>query len=188
MKEVTRILSAIEQGDPHAAEQLLPLVYDELRRLATQRMAKEKPGQTLQATALVHDAYLRLGNGDGTFQNAVPHGLGVPRRNPIQPRDFNGDSLTDLLVFTVTLSAAYDQSVTFSFATANSSAKASNKDYKAISGKIIFAPGETSKTITVWVYGDTKKEGNESLYLNLSGVTHSLISRSRGIGGILNDD
>jgi RNA polymerase sigma factor (TIGR02999 family) len=68
MKEVTRILSAIEQGDPHAAEQLLPLVYDELRRLATQRMAKENPGQTLQATALVHDAYLRLVDGAGDQQ------------------------------------------------------------------------------------------------------------------------
>lgn len=60
MSDVTRILSAIEQGDPSAAEQLLPLVYDELRRLAAQRLAQEKPGQTLQATALVHEAYLRL--------------------------------------------------------------------------------------------------------------------------------
>ena len=60
MSDVTRILSAIEQGDPHAADQLLPLVYDELRRLAAVKMAQEAPGQTLQATALVHDAYLRL--------------------------------------------------------------------------------------------------------------------------------
>jgi RNA polymerase sigma factor (TIGR02999 family) len=60
MHEVTRILSAIEQGDGQAAEQLLPLVYDELRRLAAEKMAQEKPGQTLQATALVHEAYLRL--------------------------------------------------------------------------------------------------------------------------------
>jgi RNA polymerase sigma factor (TIGR02999 family) len=60
MSEVTRILSAIELGDPHAAEQLLPLVYTELRRLAAERMAQEKPGQTLEATALVHEAYLRL--------------------------------------------------------------------------------------------------------------------------------
>jgi RNA polymerase sigma factor (TIGR02999 family) len=60
MTEVTRILSAIEQGDPNAAEQLLPLVYDELRKLAAQKLAQEKPGQTLQATALVHEAYLRL--------------------------------------------------------------------------------------------------------------------------------
>lgn len=60
MSEVTRILSAIEQGDPHAAEKLLPLVYDELRRLAARKLAHEKPGQTLDATALVHEAYLRL--------------------------------------------------------------------------------------------------------------------------------
>ena len=60
MSEVTRILSAIEEGDPHAAEELLPLVYDELRQLAAQKLAHEKPGQTLQATALVHEAYLRL--------------------------------------------------------------------------------------------------------------------------------
>lgn len=60
MGDVTRILADIEQGDPRAAEQLLPLVYDELRKLAAQKMAQENPGQTLQATALVHDAYLRL--------------------------------------------------------------------------------------------------------------------------------
>jgi RNA polymerase sigma factor (TIGR02999 family) len=60
MTEVTRILSAVEQGDPQASEQLLPLVYDELRKLAAQRLTKEAPGQTLQATALVHEAYLRL--------------------------------------------------------------------------------------------------------------------------------
>src|SRR5262249_1656285 len=65
MSEVTRILSAIEQGEPRAAEQLLPLVYAELRRLAARRLAQEKPGQTLQATALVHEAFLRLvGDGD----------------------------------------------------------------------------------------------------------------------------
>jgi RNA polymerase sigma factor (TIGR02999 family) len=64
MSEVTRILSAIDQGDPHAAAQLLPLVYDELRKLAAQRLAHEKPGQTLQATSLVHEAYLRLVGAD----------------------------------------------------------------------------------------------------------------------------
>jgi RNA polymerase sigma factor (TIGR02999 family) len=66
MSEVTRVLSAIEQGDPHAADQLLPLVYDELRRLAAQKLAQEKPGQTLEATALVHEAYLRLVGSQGT--------------------------------------------------------------------------------------------------------------------------
>jgi RNA polymerase sigma factor (TIGR02999 family) len=60
MSDVTRILASIEEGDPRAAEQLLPLVYDELRKLAAQRIAQEKPGQTLQATALVHEAYVRL--------------------------------------------------------------------------------------------------------------------------------
>jgi RNA polymerase sigma factor (TIGR02999 family) len=60
MSDVTQILSAIEEGDPHAGEQLLPLVYEELRKLAAAKLAQEKPGQTLQATALVHEAYLRL--------------------------------------------------------------------------------------------------------------------------------
>src|SRR5579863_4271217 len=64
MNDVTRILSAIEQGDPHAARELLPLVYEELRKLAAARLAQEKPGQTLQATALVHEAYLRLLGGE----------------------------------------------------------------------------------------------------------------------------
>jgi RNA polymerase sigma factor (TIGR02999 family) len=68
VSEVTRILSAIEQGDPIAAEQLLPLVYDELRQLAARRLAQEKPGQTLQATALVHEVYLRL------VKDALPEG------------------------------------------------------------------------------------------------------------------
>jgi RNA polymerase sigma factor (TIGR02999 family) len=65
MSEVTHILSAIDAGDSHAAEQLLPLVYDELRRLAAAKLAQEKPGQTLQATALVHEAYIRLVAGGG---------------------------------------------------------------------------------------------------------------------------
>jgi RNA polymerase sigma factor (TIGR02999 family) len=68
MSDVTRILSAIEAGDPAAAEQLLPLVYDELRKLAARKLAREKPGQTLQATALVHEAYLRLVDGEKARQ------------------------------------------------------------------------------------------------------------------------
>src|SRR6266436_1560068 len=68
MNEVNRVLSAIDQGDPSAAAQLLPLVYDELRALAAAKLAHEKPGQTLDATALVHEAYLRLVN-DQRFQN-----------------------------------------------------------------------------------------------------------------------
>ena len=79
MSDVTRILSAIEQGDSLAAEQLLPLVYDELRKLAAVKLAEEKPGQTLQATALVHEAYLRLVSSPGRAssgrrsEESVPH-------------------------------------------------------------------------------------------------------------------
>jgi RNA polymerase sigma factor (TIGR02999 family) len=82
MSDVTRILEAIEQGDPRAAERLLPLVYDELRKLAAQRLASEKPGQTLQATALVHEAYIRLvgtqdpgWNGRGHFFGAAAEAM-----------------------------------------------------------------------------------------------------------------
>jgi RNA polymerase sigma factor (TIGR02999 family) len=78
MNDVTRILSAIEHGDPLAAEQLLPLVYDELRKLAAAKLAREKPGQTLQATALVHEAYLRLVGADEVQQwNSRGHFFGA---------------------------------------------------------------------------------------------------------------
>src|SRR5207245_1735832 len=73
MSEVTRILSAVEQGDPQAASQLLPLVYEELRQLAAQRLAHETPGQTLQPTALVHEAYLRLVASPGRESGEEPH-------------------------------------------------------------------------------------------------------------------
>src|SRR4029453_10006888 len=69
MPDVTRILSQIEQGDPQAAEKLLPLVYDELRKLAAVKLSQERPGQTLQATALVHEVYLKLGGGGDKWDN-----------------------------------------------------------------------------------------------------------------------
>jgi len=75
MSDVTRILSAIDKGDPHAAEELLPIVYDELRKIAAERLAQEKPGQTLQATALVHEAYLRLVGGADHPWNSRGHFL-----------------------------------------------------------------------------------------------------------------
>src|SRR5204862_951559 len=76
MSDVTRILSQIESGDPQAAEKLLPLVYDELRKLAAVKLAQEKPGQTLQATALVHEAYLRLvGQGSGRYSGGSTRGV-----------------------------------------------------------------------------------------------------------------
>src|SRR6478672_12013336 len=74
MSDVSRILHAIDQGDPDAAEQLLPLVYEELRQLAARRLAQEKPGQTLQATALVHEAYARLvADGNAQAWNSRGH-------------------------------------------------------------------------------------------------------------------
>jgi RNA polymerase sigma factor (TIGR02999 family) len=74
MDAITQVLRAIEQGDPHAASQLLPLVYDELRKLAAEKMANERPGQTLEATALVHEAYVRLvGNGAEPHFNGRGH-------------------------------------------------------------------------------------------------------------------
>ena len=123
MNDVTRVLSAIEQGDPKAGEQLLPLVYDELRRLAAQRLAQEKPGQTLQATALVHEAYLRLVDGtpvqgwnsrghffaaaaeamrrilvDAARRKRRPkHGGGCPRL-PHEPLDLPADDRSDDLI------------------------------------------------------------------------------------------
>ena len=87
MTDVTRILSAIEHGDPSAAEQLLPLVYAELRKLAAQRLAQEKPGQTLQATALVHEAYLRLlANPKGSRERERPEDeASRERQRPEEP-------------------------------------------------------------------------------------------------------
>jgi len=97
MSEITHVLSAIQQGDPHAAEQLLPLVYDELRKLAAQKLGQEKPGQTLEATALVHEAYVRLVDTDksphwnsrGHFFAAAATGSGSssmrPPSSPLKP-------------------------------------------------------------------------------------------------------
>lgn len=77
MSDVTRILDAIQQGDPKAADQLLPLVYEELRKLAAARMANEAPGQTLQPTALVHEAWLRLGGAEGRAWDGRAHFFGA---------------------------------------------------------------------------------------------------------------
>ena len=77
MSDVTRILAQIEQGDPQAAEKLLPLVYDELRKLASAKMAQEMPGQTLQATALVHEAFMRLVDGAQATWNSRGHFFGA---------------------------------------------------------------------------------------------------------------
>jgi len=96
---------------------------------------------------------------------------------------------TTLFTFTVTLSAAYDQAVTMSYRTVNGTATSGSGDYVARTGTLTFAPGETSKTITIEVKGDSKKEANETFYLDLFGNSiNSLFTKNRGIGTILNDD
>ncbi len=96
---------------------------------------------------------------------------------------------TALFTFTVTLSTAYDQAVTMSFRTVDGTAKTSDNDYVAKTGTLTFAPGETTKTITIVVNGDSKKEANETLYLDLFGNSgNSLFTKNRGTGTILNDD
>jgi hypothetical protein len=94
-----------------------------------------------------------------------------------------------LFTFTVTLSAAYDQPVTLSFRTAGGSATTGDGDYVARTGKLTFAPGETTKTITIEVKGDSKREANETFYLDLTGLSsNGILTKNRGIGTILNDD
>jgi hypothetical protein len=94
-----------------------------------------------------------------------------------------------LFTFTVTLSGAYDQAVTMSYRSANGTATTVDSDYVAKSGTLTFAPGETVKTITIEVKGDSKREANETFYLDLFGLSsNALFTKNRGIGTILNDD
>ncbi len=96
---------------------------------------------------------------------------------------------TTLFTFTVTLSVAYDQAVTMSFRTVNGTATSESGDYIAKTGTLTFAPGETTKTITIEVKGDSKREANDTFYLDLFGNSgNSLFTKNRGIGTILNDD
>ncbi|HEX5105015.1 MAG TPA: Calx-beta domain-containing protein [Pirellulaceae bacterium] len=104
------------------------------------------------------------------------------------PSVVEGNSGTKLMVFTVYLSQVSGQTVKVNYATANGSAKTSDNDYVAKSGTLTFAPGETSKTISITINGDTRKEQNETLYVNLSGASGATIGDSRGTGTILNDD
>jgi hypothetical protein len=127
----------------------------------------------------------------------IADGQGVGTIADNEPRISIGDmtnvegmkGTTTLFTFTVTLSAAYDQPVTMSFTTANGTAKTNNSDYVAKTGTLTFAPGETTKSITIEVKRDSKREGNEMFYLDLFGSSsNSLFAKNRGIGTILNDD
>ena len=99
------------------------------------------------------------------------------------------ESQATQFTFTVTFSAAYDQAVTMSFRTVDGTAKTSDNDYVAKTGTLTFAPGETTKIITIEVKGDSKKEADETFYLDLFGLSsNALFTKNRGLGTILNDD
>ena len=138
-----------------------------------------------------------LVNLSGVTNATLADGQGVGTILDDEPRINVGDVIkkegkkgqATLFTFTVTLSAAYDQAVTMSFRTVDGTASTSDGDYVAKTGTLTFAPGETTKTITIEVKGDSKKESNETFYLDLFGLIGTAIfTRSRGIGTVLNDD
>ncbi len=162
------------------------------------------PGETSKTITVVVNGD-RLGEPNETFvvslsgvTNAtIADGQGVGTIFDDEPRINISDvakkegrrGRTTLFTFTVTLSAAYDQPVTMSFQTVNGTATTGDNDYVAKTGTLTFAPGETTKTITIEVKGDSKKEANETFYLDLFGnSSNSLFTKSRGLGTILNDD
>ena len=161
------------------------------------------PGETSKTiTVLVNGD--RLGEANETFSvnlsqatNGFPsdgQGVGTivdnePRISISDVSKLEGKNGKTSFVFTVTLSAAYDQLVTMSYRTVDGTAKTSDQDYTAQTGTLTFAPGETTKTITIEVKGDNKREATETFYLDLFGNSgNSLFTKNRGIGTILNDD
>lgn len=161
-------------------------------------------GQTTGTIAVLVNGD-RLGEGSETFvvnlytptNAAIVDGQGQGTIVDDEPRISIGNvaryegrkNQTTLFSFAVTLSAAYDQPVTLSYRTTDGTAKAGDQDYVARTGTLTFAPGETTKTITIDVKGDSKKEVDETFYLDLFGLSsNSLFTRSRGVGTILNDD
>src|SRR5262249_34698614 len=128
----------------------------------------------------------------GTIADSQGFGIIVDDEPRISISDVTrreGRKNTTSFVFTVTLSAAYDQPVTMSYRTADGTATTGDGDYVGMTGTLTFAPGETSKTITITVNGDSKKEADEYFYLDLFGSSsNSLFTKNRGTGTILNDD
>jgi hypothetical protein len=161
------------------------------------------PGQTGK-TILVPVIGDRVGELDETFvvkiqsaKNAtVANGRGTVTIGDDEPRisigdvsQLEGNSGTTLFSFTVSLSAIYDQAVTVNYATADGTATTANNDYLAAFGTLTFAPGETTKTITVEVVGNNTPEPDKTFYVNLSGTsTNALVARGQGVGTIMDDD
>ncbi|HEX5472945.1 MAG TPA: Calx-beta domain-containing protein, partial [Lacipirellulaceae bacterium] len=131
------------------------------------------------------NATIADGQGLGTILDDEPR-ISI---NDVSKQEGRGNKTTTLFTFTVTLSAAYDQPVTMSYQTVNGTATTPDNDYIAKTGTLTFNPGETTKTITIEVKADSKKESNETFYLDLiNNGSNSLLTKFRGIGTILNDD
>jgi hypothetical protein len=130
------------------------------------------------------NAYLNDATGVGTINDDEPR-ISI---NNVTKSEGKGNKTT-LFTFTVTLSAAYDQPVTMSYQTVNGTATTAGNDYIAKTGTLTFNPGETTKTITIEVKADSKKESDETFYLDLNNnSSNSLLTKFRGVGTILNDD
>jgi RNA polymerase sigma factor (TIGR02999 family) len=204
MNEIARILSATSHGDDNAAAALLPLVYEELRKLAAQRLAHEKPGQTLQGTALVHEAYLRLvGSEDTGLQHFSGRGhffaaaaeamrriLVDAARRKLRPKHGGGrvreGDEQDLAApqrpeALLALDEALGRLAAAITATAGS-------DYTAASATVTIPAGQTSRTLTVAVKGDRLGEPSETFSVNLSAPTNATIGGGQGVGTILDDE
>src|SRR5262245_47066977 len=175
-------------SDYQAASGTLTFAPGEMSKTITVQVNDDRLGEPSE-TFVVNlgnptNAAIADGQGVGTILDDEP-----PLRISDVTKAEGRRGQTTLFTFTVTLSTAYDQTVTMSFRTVNGTATTGNNDYVAKTGTLTFAPGETTKTITIEVKGDSKKEANETFYLDLFGLSsNALFTRNRGLGTILNDD
>ena len=180
--------SAAAGGDYQAASGTLTFAPGETSKTVTVLINGDRLGESNE-TFFVNlssptNATIADGQGVGAIVDDEPR---ISISDVARAEGANGQ--TTLFTFTVTLSAAYDQAVTMSFRTVNGTATTSDGDYVAKTGTLTFAPGETTKTITIEVKGDSKRETNEYFYLDLFGNSgNSLFTKNRGLGTILNDD
>ena len=180
--------SAAAGGDYQAASGTLTFAPGETSKTVTVLINGDRLGESNE-TFFVNlssptNATIADGQGVGAIVDDEPR---ISISDVARAEGANGQ--TTLFTFTVTLSAAYDQAVTMSFRTVNGTATTSDGDYVAKTGTLTFAPGETTKTITIEVKGDSKRETNEYFYLDLYGLSiNGLFTKNRGLGTILNDD
>ncbi|HEY1379217.1 MAG TPA: FG-GAP-like repeat-containing protein [Gemmataceae bacterium] len=180
--------TATAGSDYQAASGTLTFAPGETTKTITVPVLGDRVGEPNEAFVVTlsspTNAIIIDGQGVGTILDDEPR---VSISDVTKAEGKNGK--TALFTFTVTLSAAYDQAVTTSFRTVNGTATTSNGDYVARTGTLTFAPGETTKTVTIEVKGDNKRESNETFYLDLFGLSsNALFTKSRGLGTILNDD